>query len=105
LLLFLNQRSNPEDGDCTNDGCAKLTKDASPSDAQQIEQPAAKGSAEETKHTVHDDAIATTFHQLASAEASQTSKKERNNNTHTLMFNWFDGAKISKIIGTAKNIA
>ena len=74
--LLLNQRGDPEDDDGTNDGCAELTKNTAPGDAKQVEQPATKDTAEETQHTIHDEAIAATFHQLASAEASQTSKKE-----------------------------
>ena len=80
--LFLNQRGDPEDDDGTDDGGTELTKKAAPGDAEQVEQPATEDTTEETKNTVHDEAVAATFHQLASAEASQTSKKEWKNNTH-----------------------
>ena len=74
--LLLDQRSNPEDDDGTDDGGTELTKKAAPGDAEQVEQPAAKDTTKETQHTIHDEAVAATFHQLAGAEASQTSKKE-----------------------------
>ena len=74
--LFLDQRSDPEDDDGTDDGCAELTEKATPGDAEQIKEPAAEDTTEETKNTVHDEAVAATFHQLAGTEASQTSKKE-----------------------------
>ena len=74
--LFLDQRGDPEDDDGTDDGCAQLAQEASPRDAHQIEQPTAEDTAKETQHTVHDETVAATFHQLASAEASQTTKKE-----------------------------
>jgi len=74
--LFLDQRGDPEDDDGTDDGCAELTEEATPRNAKQIEQPTTEDTSEETQYTIHDEAIAATFHQLASAEASQTSKKE-----------------------------
>ena len=74
--LLLDQRGDPEDDDGTDDGGTELTKKAAPGDAEQIEQPATEDTTEETQHTIHDEAVAATFHQLAGAEASQTSKKE-----------------------------
>ena len=74
--LFLEKRGNPEDSDSTDNGCSELSQDAAPLYAEQREQPAAERTAKETEHYVHDDAETTTFHQLASTEASQTSKKK-----------------------------
>ena len=74
--LLLDQRGDPEDDDGTDDCGAELTEKAAPGDAEQVEQPAAQDTTKETQHTIHDEAVAATFHQLASAEASQTSKKE-----------------------------
>ena len=76
IRLLLDQRGDPEDDDGTDDGCAELTEKATPGDAEQIEQPAAEDTTKETQHTIHDEAVAATFHQLAGAEASQTSKKK-----------------------------
>ena len=76
IRLFFDQRGDPEDDDGTDDGCAELTEKAAPRDAEQIKEPAAEDTTKETKNTVHDEAVAATFHQLAGAEASQTSKKE-----------------------------
>ena len=80
--LFLDQRGKPKDNDCTDDGCAELTKDAAPGNAEHVKQPSTEDSTKETKHNIHDDAETATFHQLAGTEASQTSKKKRKNNTH-----------------------
>ena len=71
--LLLEERSNPEDKSSTDDSCGELSQETTPRDAKQVEQPTAKCTTQETQHTVHDDAEATTLHQLASAEASQTS--------------------------------
>ena len=68
----------------TDDGGTELTEKAAPRDAEQVEQPAAEDTTEETQYTIHDEAVAATFHQLAGTEASQTSKKEWKNNTHNL---------------------
>ena len=76
IRLLLDQRGDPEDDDSTDDGGTKLTEKATPGNAEQVEQPAAENTTEETQHTIHDEAVAATFHQLAGAEASQTSKKE-----------------------------
>ncbi len=76
IRLLLDQRGDPEDDDGTDDGGTELTEKSAPGDAEQVEQPAAKNTTEETQHTIHDEAVAATFHQLASTEASQTSKKE-----------------------------
>ena len=76
IRLLLDQRGDPEDDDGTDDGCAELTEKAAPGDAEQIKEPTTEDTTEETKNTVHDKAVAATFHQLAGAEASQTSKKE-----------------------------
>ena len=77
--LFLDQRCNPEDNDCTDDGCAELTKDAAPRNAEHVKQPATEDSTKETKHHIHDETETATFHQLAGTEASQTSYKKRKN--------------------------
>ena len=80
--LFLDQRGKPKDNDSTDDGCAELTKEAAPGNAEHVKQPATKDSTKQSKHNIHDDAETATFHQLAGTEASQTSKKKRKNNTH-----------------------
>ena len=71
--LLLEERGNPEDDNGADNGCAKLSENAAPLNAQHGEEPAAQGSAEETQNEVHDEAEAATFHQLAGAEASETS--------------------------------
>ena len=73
FLLLLQQRGNPEDEDGANDGGTELTEETTPLDAQQREEPAAKGSTEEAKEEVPEEAHATTLHQLAGTEASETS--------------------------------
>ena len=100
--LLLEEGGNPEDDDSTYDGCAKLSEDAAPLNAQHGEEPAAQGSAKETQNEVHDEAEATTFHQLASAEASETSNNKRKNNTHNSIMFSYDGAKIVQIGENAK---
>ena len=70
MELLLDQRCDPKDDDGTDDGGTKLTEKAAPGDAEQVEQPTAEDTTEETQHTIHDEAVATTFHQLAGAEAS-----------------------------------
>lgn len=74
--LLLQQRGDPEDDDGAYDGGAELAEETTPLDAQQREQPAAKGSTEETENEVHDEAKATTLHQLAGTEASETSNND-----------------------------
>ena len=81
-VLLLDQRGDPKNDDGTDDGDTELTEKAAPGDAEQIKEPAAEDTTEETQYTIHDEAVAATFHQLAGAEASQTSKKEWKNNTH-----------------------
>ena len=76
IYLLFDQRGDPEDDDGTDDGDTELTEKATPRDAEQIKEPAAEDTTEETQYTIHDEAVAATFHQLAGAEASQTSKKE-----------------------------
>ena len=70
IYLLFDQRSDPEDDDGTDDSSAELTEKAAPGDAEQVEQPTAEDTTEETQHTIHDEAVAATFHQLAGAEAS-----------------------------------
>ena len=60
--LLLNQRSNPQDGNGTNDGRSQLSEKTAPRNAQRIEEPAAEDTAKESKHQIHDEAEATTFH-------------------------------------------
>jgi hypothetical protein len=74
--LFLEERSDPEDAASTNDSCGKLTQESTPRNAKQREQPSAERTAEQTKHDVHNQAESATFHQLASAEASQTTQNK-----------------------------
>lgn len=62
LILLLDERGYPKNSDSTDDGSTKLTQNATPGDTQQREQPSAEGTAKETKHQVHHEAEAATFH-------------------------------------------
>ena len=75
--LLLQQRSYVEDGYGTHDGGTQLTEQATPFDAQQIENPAAQGTTEETQQQIHKEAKAAAFHQLTGTETGQTSNNNR----------------------------
>ena len=60
----------------TDDSCGKLSQKAAPRNSEQREQPAAEHTAQQTEHDVHNQAETAAFHQLASAEASQTTHKK-----------------------------
>ena len=73
---LLDKRSNPQDGHSANDGCSQLSEQSTPGDAQLFEQPASNQTAKESKYEIHNEAEASTFHQLTSAKASQTSNND-----------------------------
>ena len=60
--LFLDQRGDPEDDNGTDNGYAELTQETTPRKAEQVEQPTTEDTSKEAQYTIHDEAVAATFH-------------------------------------------
>ena len=90
MCLLLDEGGNPQDGDGTDDGCAKLAQDATPLNAELTEKPATENTTKKAEDQIHDETESTTFHQLAGTEASQTTDNNRTNNSHNRIFKKFN---------------
>ena len=70
--LLLHLRNNPEDDDCTYHSADEFSEPACNANAQEAEEPAAEGTAENTDDEVHHQAQSAALHQFAGAESGQT---------------------------------
>ena len=72
-VLLLEERGYPQDEGSADDGCAELSEKTTPLDAELLEEPAAEQTSEKTEDEIHDEAKASTLHQLACNETGKAS--------------------------------